>query len=187
VVLVVRADEAHHRDVNHAFANELAGLPQGDVAPCPPHQLLEPNWKSAPSGITEEALGRLVGRFYERVRADSLLGPVFDGAIGDWPGHLDKLQAFWSSVVLTSGRYKGRPMAAHLRHADAVTPERFQRWLGLWRETAAELLAPEAAAAIQEKAERIAQSLQLGIALATGAHPLATSRPAPAVPAASSG
>ena len=47
VVLVVRADEAHHRDVNHGFANELAGLPQGKVAPCPPHVELEPVWKQA--------------------------------------------------------------------------------------------------------------------------------------------
>ena len=47
VVLVVRADEAHHRDVNHGFANELAGLPQGEVAPCPPHAALEPIWKQA--------------------------------------------------------------------------------------------------------------------------------------------
>ena len=47
VVLVVRADEAHHRDVNHGYANELAGLPSGDVAPCPPHVVLEPAWKSA--------------------------------------------------------------------------------------------------------------------------------------------
>ena len=47
VVLVVRADEAHHRDVNHGFANELAGLPTGDVAPCPPHVELQPIWKQA--------------------------------------------------------------------------------------------------------------------------------------------
>jgi len=47
VVLVVRADEAHHRDVNHGYANELAGLPMGDVAPCPPHTTLEPTWKTA--------------------------------------------------------------------------------------------------------------------------------------------
>ena len=47
VVLVVRADEAHHRDVNHGFANELAGLPQGSVAPCPAHNQLEPQWKQA--------------------------------------------------------------------------------------------------------------------------------------------
>jgi ubiquinol oxidase len=46
VVLVVRADEAHHRDVNHSFANELAGLPdRGAIAPCPPHQELQPVWK----------------------------------------------------------------------------------------------------------------------------------------------
>lgn len=39
VVLVVRADEAHHRDVNHGFASELAGMPAqaSSVAPYPPH------------------------------------------------------------------------------------------------------------------------------------------------------
>jgi ubiquinol oxidase len=40
VVLVVRADEAHHRDVNHGFANELGGLPveHAKIAPSPPHE-----------------------------------------------------------------------------------------------------------------------------------------------------
>ena len=47
VVLVVRADEAHHRDVNHGYANELAGLPVNKVAECPPHVALEPTWKKA--------------------------------------------------------------------------------------------------------------------------------------------
>ncbi|WP_374577037.1 alternative oxidase [Phenylobacterium sp.] len=47
VVLVVRADEAHHRDVNHGFANELVGLPQAEVAPCPHHEELQPAWKTA--------------------------------------------------------------------------------------------------------------------------------------------
>ncbi len=39
VVLVVRADEAHHRDVNHGFASQLAGRPvDREVhAPYPPH------------------------------------------------------------------------------------------------------------------------------------------------------
>jgi ubiquinol oxidase len=47
VVLVVRADEAHHRDVNHGFADELVGLPrQRQIAPCPPHAELEPHWKA---------------------------------------------------------------------------------------------------------------------------------------------
>ena len=40
VVLVVRADEAHHRDVNHGFANELAGIEvdTAKIAPSPPHE-----------------------------------------------------------------------------------------------------------------------------------------------------
>ncbi|MGH6908693.1 MAG: alternative oxidase [Phenylobacterium sp.] len=47
VVEVVRADEAHHRDVNHGFANDIAGLPSANVTQCPPHAALEPNWKVA--------------------------------------------------------------------------------------------------------------------------------------------
>ena len=142
---------------------------------------------SAKSAITEEALGRLVGRFYARVRRDPLIGPVFNGAIDDWDEHLVKLQAFWSSVMLTSGRYKGRPLPAHVRHADAIRPESFERWLALWAATTAELLEPDAAAAMQDKAARIAESLQLGIAFARGGLDLPTPRPAPATPAAASG
>ena len=38
VVEVVRADEAHHRDVNHGYASQLAGLPvERKAAPYPPH------------------------------------------------------------------------------------------------------------------------------------------------------
>ena len=47
VVEVVRADEAHHRDVNHGFANELAGLPTGEITLPRLHVVLEPKWKTA--------------------------------------------------------------------------------------------------------------------------------------------
>ena len=113
--------------------------------------------------IDEAGLERLVHAFYARVREDTELGPIFNSAIADWPEHLDKLTAFWSSVMLTSGRYKGRPVPAHLKHRDRITPELFQRWLGLWREVTAESLPPAAAAALQEKAARIAESLQAGL------------------------
>jgi ubiquinol oxidase len=46
VILVVRADEAHHRDVNHGYANDLGGLPVSAPAPCPPHVGLEPSWRA---------------------------------------------------------------------------------------------------------------------------------------------
>ena len=115
-------------------------------------------------GISEESLKLLVDSFYAKVREDALIGPVFNRAIDDWPEHLDKLQAFWSSVMLTSGRYKGRPLPAHVRHADSISAASFERWLALWRETTDELLDPASAAALQEKAGWIAESLSLGIA-----------------------
>jgi hemoglobin len=114
--------------------------------------------------IDEQALTILVETFYARVREDDLIGPVFNNAIADWPEHLEKLQSFWSSVMLTSGRYKGRPLPAHVRHADSISPASFERWLGLWRETTESLFAAGPAAALQDKAERIAESLSLGIA-----------------------
>lgn len=115
------------------------------------------------AAITEEQIARLVPTFYDRVRRDEVLGPIFDGAIEDWPHHLERLQAFWSSVMLTSGRYKGQPMVAHVRHAGHMTPQNFARWLELWRQTTEDVLGPQAAAAFQEKAARIAESLQLGV------------------------
>lgn len=113
--------------------------------------------------LSEQDLARLIPAFYDRVRDDKILGPIFNNAIHDWPCHLEKLQAFWSSIMLGSGRYKGQPMVAHLRHVDHMTADNFERWLMLWRQTTEELLSAEAAAALQAKAERIAQSLQLGV------------------------
>ena len=115
------------------------------------------------AALTEADIERLVPAFYGRVREDDVLGPVFDAAVDDWPEHHGRLIAFWSSVMFTSGRYKGSPMAAHIRHASAIEPEMFDRWLGLWRETARELLSPEAADAVIAKAERIGESLKLAL------------------------
>ena len=113
--------------------------------------------------INEEGLNRVVTAFYARIRRDAELGPIFNDAIQDWPEHLEKLTDFWSSVMLTSGRYKGRPVPAHLKHADRITPQLFQRWLKIWAETTNELMEPDAAQALQAKAARIAESLQLAM------------------------
>ncbi|RYD42812.1 MAG: group III truncated hemoglobin [Sphingomonadales bacterium] len=108
-------------------------------------------------------LERLIPAFYGRVRADAEIGPLFNAAVHDWTGHLEKLVAFWSSVMLTTGRYKGSPVAEHLKHKAAITPAMFNRWLAIWADTTSELLAPVAAAALQAKAARIAESLQLAL------------------------
>ncbi len=114
-------------------------------------------------GIDENSLRTLVEQFYARVRADAALGPIFDDAIHDWPAHLGQLTDFWSSVMLGSGRYKGQPVPAHHKHVARISPELFERWLALWDETSNALMTPAAAAALQAKARRIAESLQLAL------------------------
>jgi hemoglobin len=118
----------------------------------------------AGAGVTTEAeIETLVRAFYTKVRADAELGPIFDRVIGDnWEPHLQKMFNFWSSVMLTTGRYKGQPMRAHLK-LKTVTPKHFDRWLMLFRETAEEVCDAETAERFIEKAARIAESLQLGI------------------------
>lgn len=116
--------------------------------------------------IDERALAVLVDQFYARVRADNLIGPLFNDAISDWDEHLGRLQAFWSSVMLTSGRYKGQPLQAHIKHGERIEPASFERWLHLWKEVTSELFEPRIASLFQEKAARIAESLQLGIRFA---------------------
>lgn len=113
--------------------------------------------------ISEKQLARLIPRFYKRVRNDKLNGPVFNAAIGDWEHHLGKLVDFWSSAMLTGGRYKGNSMAAHLKRLSVITPPMFDRWLALWAEVTAEVLPPGIAVPLHEKAARIAESLKLAL------------------------
>lgn len=81
----------------------------------------------------------LVDVFYARVRADPVLGPIFNEAIGErWDAHLGKLSDFWSSVMLMTGRYKGAPMVVHAALPRAE-PEHFRRWLDLFGQTAGEV------------------------------------------------
>ena len=140
-----------------------------EIPPRRPHMRLMTDEISMPvEGITEEHLRALIPLFYARVRKDPVIGPVFNDAIHDWSEHLDRLVDFWSSVMLTSGRYKGRPLPAHVKHGDRITARSFERWLRLWHETTEEMLPPAAAGAMQYKAARIAESLSLGISFARG-------------------
>lgn len=116
------------------------------------------------TSIDETAIVQLVDAFYAKVRRDSALGPVFAAKIADhaWPAHLQRMYAFWSSVMLTSGRYKGDPVAVHKRVAGIDHPL-FGIWLDLFEATAAELFIPPLAEEFAIKARRIAESLRLAL------------------------
>lgn len=123
------------------------------------------------TGIDEAMIEKLMRGFYARVRKDPLLGPVFDARIANWEHHLQKMFAFWSSLTLQSGRYHGQPMVKHLPLP--IDAEHFDRWLALFEETARDLCPPKAAQLFIDRAHRVAESLELGIA---GAHDVMLSK-----------
>ena len=116
----------------------------------------------AKTGITEAMIERLVHRFYDKVRGDEMLGPIFEARITSWEPHLAQMCAFWSSVALMSSRYHGAPMPKHLPLP--VDASHFDRWLALFEATAREVCPPAAQAHFIERARRIAASLELGVA-----------------------
>ena len=139
---------------------------------------------------TESQIEDLVATFYVRIRKHPSLGPIFQRVIGDdWTPHLKVMCDFWSSVMLTTGRYKGRPIPAHVRINQQGTaghpliePQHFAEWLSLFEATAKELFAPDLAARFVEKARRIAESLKLGFAFHSPTPELWADLPPRAIP-----
>lgn len=115
------------------------------------------------SPLDEAVLARLVDHFYEKVRRDAQIGPIFNAAVDDWDEHKRLLTSFWASVALGAGSYRGNPMAAHRPHP--IRAEHFDRWLAMWQETCDEELDEVHAAQMLEFAQRIGRSLKYGLGL----------------------
>jgi len=130
----------------------------------------------AETGIDAAMIKRLVDGFYERVRGDELLAPVFASRIVDWGPHLERMYRFWDSVVLMSGAYLGRPMARH--RPLPIDAAHFARWLELFERTARELCPPAAAEVFIDRARRMGRSLEAGVA-AAASDPVSDLRDAP--------
>src|SRR5215475_5054360 len=107
--------------------------------------------------VTDESISLLIESFYAKVRRDPVLGKVFDAAIAsdEWPEHLATMQRFWSSVMLTSGRYSGNPVAVH-RAVAGIERSLFVDWLALFTEIASELFEAGPATEFAARAQRIA-------------------------------
>lgn len=115
-------------------------------------------------GIDEAFVSLLVESFYTKVRADSDLGPIFDGVIGDnWPTHMNKMKQFWGAIALKTGEYHGRPMPAHMK-LKQVERWHFDRWLELFAQNLEEIApSPEAKSFFNARAQNIARSLMAGM------------------------
>jgi hemoglobin len=104
---------------------------------------------------TEADIKLLIDSFYEKVNHDELLAPIFNGvAQVDWGKHMPTMYDFWSSLLLGTGRYRGRPFPKHLPLP--VNATHFQRWLELFRATVEEHFAGPKADEAKQRALSIA-------------------------------
>ncbi|WP_439880086.1 group III truncated hemoglobin [Pontibacter sp. MBLB2868] len=106
---------------------------------------------------------QLVDTFYTRVRADELLGPIFEERIRDnWSRHLDIMYRFWQTVLLGELTYQGSPGSKHITLP--VEEVHFERWLSIFYKTIDELFTGEKAAEAKWRAERMAEMFASKIA-----------------------
>ena len=126
--------------------------------------LSEPPFRlAAHESITEDQINDLVDHFYDAIRRDERLGPLFNNRLaGRWDEHLAKMKDFWSSILLRTGRYKGKPVPAHTQIVETM-PDDFSHWLAIFRPVANRIFHPEAAPIVIMTAERIAQNLWLAM------------------------
>ncbi|MET4133768.1 hemoglobin [Porphyrobacter sp. MBR-155] len=114
-------------------------------------------------GIDSEFIALLVERFYARIRADELLGPIFLQRITDWPQHLDKMNRFWRSILHNSGEFSGNPMVKHMA-IPRLESRHFEHWLALFYATLSDIeTSTQATWLVADKARMIADSLLTGI------------------------
>lgn len=78
----------------------------------------------------------VVNTFYDLVRKDELLGPIFNKVITDWPSHLHKITLFWDQVLFDTRLYQGNPRTAHIeadKQVDyGIDISHFGKWLFYW-------------------------------------------------------
>lgn len=112
---------------------------------------------------TRADIERLVDTFYARVRADAVLGPIFDDvARTDWAHHLPRMYDFWETVLFGVAAFRGNPITIHLDLA-ARAPlgeHEFRRWLALFEANVDETFAGAQAEEAKRRASRIATLMQ---------------------------
>lgn len=118
---------------------------------------------------TREDLEVLVHSFYEKIRKDDLLGPIFNAHIpeDEWPEHLMNITDFWETNLFKVPRYKGSPTQKHI-NVDinsnyTISQVHFGKWLQLWFETIDELHVGNLALKAKDTARKMSTSQFLAI------------------------
>jgi len=114
-------------------------------------------YDSVDRGKVEE----MVKKFYAKVLEDDVLSPFFIKALGDdlnngkWYEHLHTLNNFWLLMMEGMIGYRGDPFPPHA-FLGPLSPETFERWLELFKETTQSMFVPEIAEKFYKKADILA-------------------------------
>jgi len=119
------------------------------------------------SDLNKPLIEMVVREFYDCIRQDALLGPIFNQAIDDWELHLQTMVRFWSAVMLHDRSYDGRPMPKHI--ILPIDARHFDHWLELFGTTVTRLCPVPIADLFLTRATTIARSLEMGVAFHNGA------------------
>jgi len=122
-------------------------------------------YRAAAVGITAPIIRDVIHAFYDKVRHDAMLAPIFEQAIGpEWDHHIEKVCLFWLTATRLGSGYAARNfLPAHMRHRSIGVAE-LSRWLSLFEETLNERTQPEMSEVLLDIANRMAENIQLGIA-----------------------
>lgn len=112
--------------------------------------------------FTIEDVKLLVNRFYDKIKTDELLGPIFNERIQDrWPEHLDKMYRFWQTVLLGEHTYYGSPFPPHAQLP--IGHEHFLKWMELFTAIVDELFMGEKAAEAKWRATKMKELFEMKI------------------------
>lgn len=116
-----------------------------------------------------EDVSQLVHAFYDKIREDDELGPIFNAHLDEktWPPHLEKLTDFWETTLFGIRKFKGNPPSAHARvdhnMNHGITQEHFAQWIRLWFTTIDERFEGKLADRAKNAARRMSTGLYLAV------------------------
>jgi hemoglobin len=109
-----------------------------------------------------EDIKLMVNAFYDQIRENEVLGPIFNGIIQDrWPQHLEKMYTFWQTILLEEHTYFGSPFPPHAKLP--VDASHFEQWLQLFNQNMDNLFEGTKADEAKWRAAKMAQMFQIKI------------------------
>jgi hemoglobin len=124
---------------------------------------------------TRRDIELLVNEFYEKVKKDHLIGPIFTDIIKvNWSRHLPVMYDFWENTLFYTGNYVGNPMKTHSR-LNGIVPLKttyFKQWTDLFCSTVDVLFSGPKAELAKQRAISISTIMQIKILETTDGKPV---------------